>query len=65
MVGTGVEFVVVVEEEGWAREKRRVSGRPGAEGAEGWAEEWVVRFVVVVGCGVEGMWRRDWSEGEG
>ena len=50
------------------RFERRVSGRPGAEGAVWWREgevEVVVRFVVEVGWVVEGVMRRDWWEGEG
>lgn len=41
------------------REDRRVSGRPGAEGAVREVVERVVRFVVVVGWEGVGMWRRD------
>jgi hypothetical protein len=61
----GCVDVVVVEEEGVLREARSVSGRPGAEGAEGWDFELgvlvlVVVFVVLVGWEGWGVMRRDW-----
>lgn len=43
------------------REERRVSGRPGAEGAVRVVVERVVRFVVLVGWEGVGMRRRDWK----
>jgi hypothetical protein len=55
-----VEEVVV----DWGmREARRVSGRPGAEGAEGWDFELEVVVVLVVLVGWEGwgVMRRDWG----
>ena len=43
------------------RLERRVSGRPGAEGAVAELVEWVVRFVVEDGCAGRGAIRRDYK----
>lgn len=57
-MGVGVVRLALVGLER-ARLERRVSGRPGADGALGPGVV-VVRLVVEVGCGVEGVRRRDW-----
>lgn len=41
------------------RVERKVSARPGAEGAVVESVRWVVRFVVVVGWAEGGAMRRD------
>ena len=43
------------------RLERRVSGRPGADGAVVELVEWVVRFVVEDGCAGRGAIRRDYK----
>lgn len=60
--GTGVVFDSGVEGDG-ERVERRVSGRPGAEGAVVELVECVVRLLADVGCAGRGAIRRDY-EGE-
>ena len=43
------------------RLERRVSGRPGADGAVVELVDWVVRFVVEDGCAGRGAIRRDYN----